>query len=81
MPTPGPATGNTWSCRPNAARPLLIADAQPREQTIALSDAEGAELDRLGIENVRLKLANAGPGASSSVPGLGPGFEAHQPPE
>ena len=39
-----------------------------------LSANDRAELDRLGIENVRLKLAYAGPGAGSVVPGCGPGF-------
>jgi hypothetical protein len=39
-----------------------------------LSRNDRTELDRLGIENVRLKLAHAGPAAGSVVPGLGPGF-------
>jgi hypothetical protein len=41
---------------------------------MALSDADRAELNRLGIENVKLKLSYAGPGSGSVVPGLGPGF-------
>jgi hypothetical protein len=41
---------------------------------MALSDADRAELDRLRIENVKLKLSHANPGADSPVPGLGPGF-------
>jgi hypothetical protein len=35
-----------------------------------LSRADRAELDRLGVENVRLKMAYAGPGPGSVVPGL-----------
>jgi hypothetical protein len=41
---------------------------------MALSDADRAELNRLGIENVKLKLSYAGPGAGSVVRGLGPGY-------
>jgi hypothetical protein len=41
---------------------------------MALSDADRAELNRLGIENVKLKLSYAGPGGGSVVPGLGPGY-------
>lgn len=39
-----------------------------------LSPTDRVELDRLTVENVRLKLAYAGPGPGSVVPGLGPGF-------
>jgi hypothetical protein len=38
-----------------------------------LSDADRAELDRLGADNVRLKLPFANPGDDMPVPGLGPG--------
>jgi hypothetical protein len=31
-----------------------------------------AELERLGVENVRQRLDHSGPGAGSVVPGLGP---------
>jgi hypothetical protein len=41
---------------------------------MALSETDRAELNRLGIDNVRLKLAYAGPGPGSLVPGLGPGY-------
>jgi len=41
---------------------------------MALSETDRAELNRLGIDNVRLKLAYAGPGPGSVVPGLGTGF-------
>jgi hypothetical protein len=34
---------------------------------MALSDADRAELDRLGIENVKIKLSYAGPGPTSVV--------------
>jgi hypothetical protein len=44
------------------------------EQMMTLSVADRAELDRLGIENVKLKLGHAGPGSGSVVPGLGAGF-------
>jgi hypothetical protein len=39
-----------------------------------LSAADRAELDRLGVENVRLKLPFAYPGGDAPVPGLGVGF-------
>jgi hypothetical protein len=42
---------------------------------MALSENDRAKLDRLGIENVKLKLAYAGPGPQSAVPGLGPGLD------
>jgi hypothetical protein len=41
---------------------------------MSLSLSDRTELDRLGIDNVRLKIAYAGPGPGSVVPGLGPGF-------
>jgi hypothetical protein len=41
---------------------------------MTLSNADRAELDRLGIENVKLKLGHAGPGSGSTVPGLGQAF-------
>src|SRR5262249_13104092 len=41
---------------------------------MALSDADRAELNRLGIENVKLKLTYAGPGGGAVVPGLRPGY-------
>ncbi len=42
---------------------------------MALSESDRAKLDRLGIENVKLKLTYAGPGPGSLVPGLGPGLD------
>jgi len=42
---------------------------------MALSEKDRAKLDQLGIENVKLKLAYAGPGPQSAVPGLGPGLD------
>jgi hypothetical protein len=42
---------------------------------MALSENDRAKLDRLGIENVKLKLGYAGPGPQSAVPGLGPGLD------
>jgi hypothetical protein len=41
---------------------------------MTLSAKDRAELDRLGIENVRLKLPYAGASPGSVVPGLGEGF-------
>ena len=42
---------------------------------MALSEKDPAKLDQLGIENVKLKLAYAGPGPQSAVPGLGLGLD------
>jgi hypothetical protein len=42
---------------------------------MALSENDRAKLDRLGIENVKLKLTDAEPGPQSAVPGLGPGLD------
>jgi hypothetical protein len=41
---------------------------------MALSETDRTELNRLDVENVKLKLGHAGPGPGSVVPGLGPGF-------
>ena len=42
---------------------------------MALSENDRANLDRLGIENVRLKLTYTGPGPGLLAPGLGPGLD------
>jgi len=42
---------------------------------MALSENDRAKLDRLGIENVKLKLTDAEPGPQSAVPGLGPDLD------
>ena len=55
--------------------PLPAAKAPPRLSLMALSEKDRAKLDQLGIENVKLKLAYAGPGPQSAVPGLGPGLD------
>jgi hypothetical protein len=39
-----------------------------------LSPSDRAELDRLGVDNVRQRLDFSGPGTGAVVPGLGPGF-------
>jgi hypothetical protein len=41
---------------------------------VTLSVHDRTELDRLGVENVRLKLAYAGPSRQSVIPGLLPGY-------
>jgi hypothetical protein len=41
---------------------------------MALSPSERAELDRLGVANVQLRLAYSGPGAGAMVPALGRGY-------
>ncbi len=47
----------------------------PRKHVMPLSAADRAELDRLGLENVRLKLAYAGAGPVLSFPDLGRALE------
>jgi hypothetical protein len=39
-----------------------------------LSSSDRAELDRLGVDNVRHRLAFSNSGGGAVVPGLGPGF-------
>src|SRR5262249_27279333 len=41
---------------------------------MSLSDADREELERVGPENVRSKLAYAGTGRGATVPGLGKGM-------
>src|SRR5262249_58222184 len=41
---------------------------------MSLSDADREELERVGPENVRSKLAYAGTGRGATVPGLGKGI-------
>jgi hypothetical protein len=38
-----------------------------------LSATDRAELDRLGVENVRQRVAYCGPGTGATIPGLGTG--------
>jgi hypothetical protein len=42
---------------------------------MAVSENDRPKLDRLGIENVKLKLTYAGPGPQSAVLGLGPDLD------
>ena len=42
---------------------------------MALCENDRAKLDRLGIENVKLKLTDAEPGSQSPVRGLGPDLD------
>jgi hypothetical protein len=41
---------------------------------MTLSATDRAELERLGLDNVKMKLGYAGPGPGAAVIGLGPGF-------
>jgi hypothetical protein len=42
---------------------------------MTVAPEQRAELERLGVENVRQRLDHAGSGAGSVVPGLGPSFD------
>jgi hypothetical protein len=39
-----------------------------------LSQSDRAELERLGVDNVRQRLDFSGPNSGAVIPGLGPGF-------
>ena len=39
-----------------------------------LSESDRAELERLGVDNVRQRLAHSGPDGGAMVPDLGPGL-------